>query len=100
MDQGENRTNEKTFFNSMVAAYTGWKDSRNDPEKAVVTGDGAAIDPQFVQDAAQIMEEICVAFPWQHGDVLLLDNRTVMHSRRPFVGKRRVLASLGISPER
>ena len=100
MDEGPHRTNEKVFFNSMVAAYTGWKDSRNDPEKAVIAGDGTPIDPIFIQAAADIMEEICVAFTWQRGDVLLLDNRTVMHSRRSFTGKRRILASLGISPER
>ena len=26
----------RVFFNSIVAAFTGWKDTRNDPEKAVV----------------------------------------------------------------
>ncbi|MEL7517687.1 MAG: TauD/TfdA family dioxygenase, partial [Pseudomonadota bacterium] len=31
---------------------------------------------------------------WQPGDVALVDNFTVMHGRRPFEGKRRVLASL------
>ena len=29
------RTNRKTFFNSIVAAYVGWNDSRNDGKKAV-----------------------------------------------------------------
>ncbi|KAJ0007423.1 hypothetical protein Pint_29566 [Pistacia integerrima] len=30
----------KIWFNSMVPAYTGWKDKRNDPVKAVTFGDG------------------------------------------------------------
>ncbi len=34
----DDRTGKKTFFNSVIAAYTGWKDSRNVPEKAVVFG--------------------------------------------------------------
>lgn len=36
-DKGERRTKKKTFFNSMVAAYTGWTDSRNEGAKAVST---------------------------------------------------------------
>lgn len=95
-DSGESRSNEKTFFNSMVAAFTGWNDSRNEGEKAVVLGDGndTLCDPQGIRDAIEIMDEISVAIPWQIGDMLFLDNRTVMHSRRPYSGPRRILASL------
>lgn len=95
-DAGENRTNRKIFFNSVVAAYSGWNDSRNVGEKAVVLGDGkqTVCDPQGIKDVIAIMEECTVAIPWQVGDVLLLDNRTAMHSRKPFNGPRRILASL------
>jgi alpha-ketoglutarate-dependent taurine dioxygenase len=51
-------------------------------------------------DAQQIMEELEVAIPWQKNDFFLIDNRTVMHSRRPFQGKRRILASLIRDPKR
>jgi len=88
------RSGQKTFFNSVIAAYTGWNDSRNQGSKAVLTGDGEYCDPQAMEDAVQVMNELCVAFPWEQGDVLLLDNRLAMHARRPFSGKRRILASL------
>jgi alpha-ketoglutarate-dependent taurine dioxygenase len=39
-------------------------------------------------------EEITFDVPWQTGDIALVDNFLVMHGRRPFQGKRRVLASL------
>ena len=95
VDEGANRTNKKTFFNSMVAAYTGWNDSRNKGEECVISGDtNSTLDPVFMQDAVDIMNEIRVCSQWQEGDVYLLDNRTVMHSRCPYEGKRRVLASL------
>ncbi|XP_010510157.1 PREDICTED: clavaminate synthase-like protein At3g21360 [Camelina sativa] len=86
--------NRKVWFNSMVAAYTGWEDKRNDPTKAVTFGDGKPLPADIVHDCLRVLEEECVAVPWQRGDVLLIDNWAVLHSRRPFVPPRRVLASL------
>ncbi|XP_010665891.1 clavaminate synthase-like protein At3g21360 [Beta vulgaris subsp. vulgaris] len=84
----------KVWFNSMVAAYTGWEDERNDPVKAVTFGDGRPLPADIVYDCLNILEEESVAIPWKKGDVLLLDNWAVLHSRRSFDPPRRVLASL------
>ncbi|KAL2940244.1 hypothetical protein RDABS01_023430 [Bienertia sinuspersici] len=84
----------KVWFNSMVAAYTGWKDERNDPVKAVTFGDGSPLPADAVYDCLKILEEESVAIPWKKGDVLLIDNWAVLHSRRSFDPPRRVLASL------
>ncbi|XP_023515356.1 clavaminate synthase-like protein At3g21360 [Cucurbita pepo subsp. pepo] len=84
----------KIWFNSMVAAYTGWEDARNDPVKAVTFGDGTPLPADIIYDCLRILEEESVAIPWQKGDVLLIDNWAVLHSRRPFLPPRRVLASL------
>ena len=59
----------KIWFNSMVAAYTGWKDARNenDPVKAVTFGDGRlALARRRDRRCGRILEEECVAVPWQH----------------------------------
>lgn len=84
----------KIWFNSMVAAYTGWEDARNDPSKAVTFGDGKPLPAAIIYDCLNILEDESVAFPWQRGDVLLLDNWAVLHSRRSFNPPRRILASL------
>ncbi|KAG6665211.1 hypothetical protein I3843_02G123600 [Carya illinoinensis] len=84
----------KIWFNSMVAAYTGWEDARNDPVKAVTFGDGKPLPADIIYDCLNILEEESVVFPWQRGDVLLLDNWAVLHSRRSFNPPRRILASL------
>ncbi|CAF1783651.1 unnamed protein product [Brassica napus] len=76
--------NRKVWFNSMVAAYTWWEDKRNDPRKTVTFGDGEPLPEDIVHDCLRILEEECVAVPWQRGDVLLIDNWAVLHSRRPF----------------
>ncbi|KAE9588077.1 putative TauD/TfdA-like domain-containing protein [Lupinus albus] len=90
----DEKRQRKIWFNSMVAAYTGWKDEKNDPVKAVTFGDGEPLPADIVYDCLRILEEECVAIPWQKGDVLLLDNWAVLHSRRSFDPPRRVLASL------
>lgn len=90
----DERTGVKTFFNSMVAAYLGWVDCRNDPKKAVILGDGTPVDHEVLSGIAQFMDEACVKVPWIKGDVLLVDNRLAMHSRSPYTPPRRILASV------
>ncbi len=90
----DERTGMKTFFNAIIAAYTGWIDQRNDPKKAVCLANGEPMDCDILEATAQAMNECCVAFKWQQGDVLLIDNRLVLHARRPFTGPRRILASI------
>jgi hypothetical protein len=100
VDEGINRSGERTFFNSMVAAYTGWTDSRNDGRRAVQLADGSFCDEDAMNAATRIMDEISARIAWQKNDFVLIDNRTVMHARKPFEGKRRVLASLVKDPSR
>ncbi len=83
-----------SFFNQLIAAFRGWADSRNDPNRAITFGGGEPITPQDMADAIRIADELTHDLTWEAGDVALLDNYQVMHGRRPFAGKRRVLASL------
>jgi hypothetical protein len=82
------------FFNQLIAAYTGWKDTRNDPSKAITFGDGGSLDPEAMKFAIEAGERLTFDVPWQQGDVTLIDNFKVMHGRRTFSGTRKVLASL------
>jgi len=84
----------RTFFNQLIAAFSGWTDSRNDPSEAVRHGDGSRLDTCAVHEAAAIADEIAFDVQWQPGDVVLIDNTITMHARRPFQGTRKVLASL------
>ncbi len=84
----------RTFFNQLIAAFRGWTDSRNDPNRAITFGDGTPITREDMAPAITIADKLTYDLAWQASDVALLDNFTVMHGRRPFEGKRRVLASL------
>jgi len=92
--QTDVRTGKHVWFNSIVAIYTGWNDSRHVGPKCVTFADGTSLDNDIVYDCRNIMDEICVNHQWQHGDVLMIDNRTCMHARRPFTGQRKVYAYL------
>jgi alpha-ketoglutarate-dependent taurine dioxygenase len=48
-------------------------------------------DLYHVMDA---MDQNTIYFPWQKGDVLVLDNILTMHGRSTFTGKRRVLTAM------
>lgn len=63
-------------------------------------GDGSYCDKNVMADALRIMEEKSVAFKWRKGDVLLLDNRLNLHSRKPFTGPRRILAGIARDSKR
>ena len=85
---------DKVFFNQLIAAFCGWKDERNDPSNAIRHGDGTPLDAEAVGVAVELAEELAFDLHWQVGDVVLVDNMIAMHARRPFVGTRKVVASL------
>ena len=57
-------------------------------------GDGEPIQQEDLDAVRGAFQREAVQFPWQRGDVLLLDNMQVAHGRRPFRGPRKVLVSL------
>jgi alpha-ketoglutarate-dependent taurine dioxygenase len=57
-------------------------------------GDGSPIEPEVLQELRSIYQQETVSFPWQAGDILLLDNMMVAHGRSPFVGPRKVVVAM------
>ena len=90
-DLGDGR---HSFFNQLIAAFNGWKDTRNDPSKAITFGDNTLLDPEDVATAGALADNCTFDLPWQSGDLALVDNYTAMHGRRTFTGPRKILASL------
>lgn len=96
----DNGRRSKTWFNSMVVAHGGptERDNKLILPEPVTFGDGTPLPADVVYDCIKILEDECVAIPWKKGDVLIIDNLSVLHSRRPVVNSqtrtRRVLASI------
>ena len=86
---------DKYFFNQIIAAYIGWNDSRNEGKNCIVFAKSdEEIKEKDMKDIYEEMQKISVSFKWCKGDVLIIDNERVMHSRNTFIKPRRILASL------
>lgn len=60
-------------------------------------GDGSPLEPSVLDEIREAYNQESIVFPWQEGDVLMLDNMLVAHGRRPFVGPRQVLVGMAES---
>jgi hypothetical protein len=57
-------------------------------------GDGTEIPIADLRAVRAACKKSEVIFPWQAGDLLVLDNILAMHGRKPFHGERRVLVAM------
>jgi hypothetical protein len=57
-------------------------------------GDGTPIEAETLENIHAAYEQATVAFPWQPGDILMVDNMLVAHGRAPFSGPRRIVVAM------
>lgn len=57
-------------------------------------GDGSPIPAAVLDDIREIYERSAVRFPWQRGDVLVVDNVLASHGRESFKGPRKILVAM------
>jgi alpha-ketoglutarate-dependent taurine dioxygenase len=62
--------------------------------KNVFYGDGEPIEPSTLDEIRDAVRDCTVMFPWQEGDLLVLDNMLTAHGRMPYTGARKVLAGM------
>ena len=56
--------------------------------------DGTPIDPAVLAEIRRVTRDEMVLFPWESGDVLLIDNMLTSHGRMPFCGPRKILVAM------
>ncbi|MGF9769498.1 TauD/TfdA family dioxygenase [Bacillus albus] len=57
-------------------------------------GDGTSIEPEVLDQIRKVYEEEMVTFPWEKGDILMLDNMMTAHARTPYEGERKILVGM------
>jgi alpha-ketoglutarate-dependent taurine dioxygenase len=99
------RTRETIWFNHAVffnvhsldrAARDSLRAGINDFDLPFNTfyGDSSPIEPSVVEHIYEVYRQEQVAFDWQAGDILMLDNMLVAHGREPFVAPREIAVAM------
>ena len=68
--------------------------SEQDLPRNAFYGDGTPIEDSVIEEINDIYRQETITFPWQAGDILMLDNMLFAHGRNPFVGSRKVLVGM------
>lgn len=92
--------NHATFFHrstldpAVRAAFEAAFRNEDDFPNNTLYGDGTPIEPEVVDELRRLYRECTVSFPWQVGDLLMLDNLLTAHAREPFRGPRKILTAM------
>lgn len=60
----------------------------------VYYGDGSPLEESALEEIRAVLATETVAFSWQQGDVLMLDNMLAAHGRSPYTGPRRIVVAM------
>jgi alpha-ketoglutarate-dependent taurine dioxygenase len=96
--------NHATFFNALTLperarAHLMAEFSEEDLPQNTFYGTGERIEPEVIAHLQDVYRDAMIEFPWQVGDVVLLDNMLTLHARNAFTGPRRVLTAMA-KPQR
>jgi alpha-ketoglutarate-dependent taurine dioxygenase len=91
--------NHATFFHvstldPTISAVLMRQFKEEDLPSTTCYGDGSSIEPESLEELRDAYRSETVAFPWQEGDLLLLDNMMVAHGRAPYKGARSILVGM------
>ncbi|BAS60151.1 amino acid adenylation domain protein (plasmid) [Leptolyngbya boryana NIES-2135] len=105
------KTGETVFFNQIQLHHLSCLDlsvqesllslfGEENLPRQVYYGDGTPIEDSVVEEVCEAYRQATVQFPWQKGDILMLDNMLSAHGRNPYGGARKIVVAMGelVSP--
>ncbi len=100
------KTGESVFFNQLQLHHISCLDSttrssllsmfeKENLPRNVYYGDGSPIEDSVIKEIRAVYQQATIKFPWQQGDVLMLDNMLIAHGRNSYVGSRKIVVAMG-----
>ncbi len=100
------KTEELVFFNQIQLHHFSYLESTiresllssfglEGLPRNVYYGDGTPIEDEVINTINALYQQTSVQFPWQKGDILMLDNILTAHSRNPYKGARKIVVAMG-----
>lgn len=100
------KTGEMVFFNQIQLHHVSCLDRgvreslramfrEEDLPRNCYYGDGSPIEDSVMQEIGELYDRTAASFPWQAGDIIMLDNMMIAHARAPFVGPRKIVVAMG-----
>ena len=100
------RTGEMVFFNQLQVHHISCMDpvyrepvqrlfKEEDLPRNAYYGDGTRIEDRVMEEICDVYSRNAVAFSWQAGDTLLIDNMLAAHMRNPYTGARKIVVAMG-----
>jgi alpha-ketoglutarate-dependent taurine dioxygenase len=90
-DQFHPSTHPRQVYENMMSVYEGKEDEL--PQNAVF-GDDTPIASSMLEHIRETSRKNAVVFPWQAGDLLIIDNMLTCHGRMPYAGARKILVAM------
>lgn len=81
----------EAYYQALKSLYSGKEDEL--PINACF-GDETPIPEEWIDTIRETCLQESIRFPWQEGDLLIIDNMLMMHGRMPFEGNRKILVSI------
>ena len=60
----------------------------------VYYGDGSPIPDEDLDIIREIYNQQKRVFPWQKGDITMIDNLLMAHGRNPYIGERKIIVAM------
>ena len=100
------KTGEKIFFNQIQLHHISYLDAavresllsefgEKSLPRNVYYGDGSPIEDSVIEEIGAIYEQAAISFPWQAGNMIMLDNMLIAHGRNPYIGERKIVVAMG-----
>lgn len=99
------KTGEPVFFNQIQLHHIAYLDAEvresllslygeKKLPRNVYYGDGTFIEDSVIAEINEVYRQCTTSFPWQKGDILMLDNMLAAHGRNPYVGERKIVVAM------